>query len=84
MMIFVTLGIVMMGSSWTADYSTYFMNLQLENIYIISMSTYTDLNKYMYRVKFQRTFTGHGVPKIKEMQFIVKMRRRNPLSCKLY
>lgn len=46
------------------------------------MSTYTDLNKYMYRVKFQRTFTG--VPKIKEMQFIVKMRRRNPLSCKLY
>lgn len=48
------------------------------------MSTYTDLNKYMYRVKFQRTFTGHGVPKIKEMQFIVKMRRINPLSCKLY
>lgn len=42
MMIFVTFGIVMMGSSGTADYSTYFMNLHLENIY-------SDLYKYIVK-----------------------------------
>lgn len=43
MMIFVTFGIVMMGSSRAADYSTYFMNLQIENIY-------SDLYKYIVKV----------------------------------
>lgn len=45
MMIFVTFGIVMMGSSRTADYSTYFMNLHIENTGI-----YSDLYKYIVKV----------------------------------
>lgn len=43
MMIFVTFGIVMMGSSRTSEYSTYFMNLHIENIY-------SDLYKYIVKV----------------------------------
>lgn len=43
MMIFVIFGIVMMGSSRIVDYSIYFMNLYLENIYL-------DLYKYIVKV----------------------------------
>lgn len=43
MMIFVVFGIVMMGRSRIFDYSIYFMNLYIENIYL-------DLYKYIVKV----------------------------------